>query len=136
MTKGYRQILFSYFLLSFDNFLWKINWTWQADIWATPISLPMNGSNNDPIDWRWTLKTFNALHRDVICRISVRWNYYITATNKRTDVWSRNFIIWKINCGLRSWLDCEIKVSGRLWATFEACFLWTKNWFKIFLKMF
>ena len=33
-------------------------------------------------------------------------------TDKRTDLWSRDFIIWKINSGLWSGLDCEIIGSG------------------------
>ena len=45
-------------------------------------------------------------------------------TDKRTDDWSRDFIIWKINSGLWSqWsgLDCEIKGSGLIMSNFEDC---------------
>ena len=43
---------------------------------------------------------------------------HIRFTDKRTDVWSRDFIIWKINSGLWSWLDCEIKGSGPIMSNF------------------
>ena len=58
--------------------------------------------------WRWL----------DIEKISCR-GYEIT--DKRTDVWSRDFIIWKINSGLWSqWsgLDCEIKGSGPIMSNF------------------
>ena len=46
---------------------------------------------------------------------------FLGSTDKRTDVWFRDFIIWKINSGLWAvvWagLDCEKKGLGRLWAT-------------------
>ena len=35
----------------------------------------------------------------------------VESTDKRTDVWSRNFMIWKINFGLWPWL-----VSGKKWS--------------------
>ena len=61
-------------------------------------------------------------------------------TDKRTDVWSRDFIIWRINSGLWAvglgWTVKE-KGLGRLWATFLACFFTfsgSKKNFKIFLK--
>ena len=47
-----------------------------------------------------------------VVRFSLVHNQLV-ATDKRTDVWSRDFIIWRINSGL--WavgLGCEIKGSG------------------------
>ena len=47
------------------------------------------------------------------------------STDKRTDVWSQDFIKWKIDYGLWavwSGLDCKIKGSGWLWATFGPVF--------------
>ena len=62
--------------------------------------------------------------------VSLIFSMYNThITNKRTDVWSRDFVIWKVDSGQWSRRDCEIE----LWATFEAPFLkflCTKNWFK------
>ena len=45
-------------------------------------------------------------------------------TDKRTDVWSRGFMIWKsiLGCGLWPRLKCGIKGSGPIWATCEASF--------------
>ena len=40
------------------------------------------------------------------------------STNKRTNVWSWDFLKWKIKSGL----DCEKKGLGRLWATFDGGF--------------
>ena len=45
------------------------------------------------------------------------------ATDKRTDVWSRDFIIWKINSGLWAGLDCEKK---KIWII--------RNYFRIFWR--
>ena len=69
------------------------------------------------------------------------WNT-VGATNKRTDVWSRDFIIWKINSGLRAvvWAGLwnkRVWTLGRLWATFEAiffAFLGSKFFLRFFLK--
>ena len=48
----------------------------------------------------------------------------VLSTDKRIDVWSWDFIIWKIDYGLWSGLDCENKQGlGRLWETFETFFL-------------
>ena len=58
------------------------------------------------------------------------WN-----TDKRTDVWSRDFIIWKINSGLWAvvWAGLWNK---RVWATFEACFFIDKKKLIFFWKYF
>ena len=63
----------------------------------------------------------------------------IGGTDKRTDVWSRDFIIWKINSGLWAVVQDGLwkKEVGQLWATFEACyftFLWPKKYVKFCWK--
>ena len=40
-------------------------------------------------------------------------------TDKRTDVWSRDFIVWKIDSGL----DCEIKGSEPIMSNFLKVFM-------------
>ena len=40
------------------------------------------------------------------------------STDKRPDVWSRDFILWKINFGLWPGLDCGIKGSGLIMSNF------------------
>ena len=58
-------------------------------------------------------------------------------TDKRTDVWSRNFLIWKINFGLGPGLDCGKKGSGPILSNF---FGWFFQFFmgkkKFFLNFF
>ena len=79
MTKGYREIPFSYFLFIFWQFFCgKSIEPDRLTFEPRPYPSLWTDRTMTPIDWRWTLKTFNALHRDMICRISVRWNYYIT----------------------------------------------------------
>ena len=41
---------------------------------------------------------------------------FLRPTDKRTDVWSQDFMIWKINFGLRPELECGKK---RVWADYE-----------------
>ena len=43
---------------------------------------------------------------------------HLLSTDTRTDIWSRDFIIWKINSGLWSGLNCEIKGSGPIMSKF------------------
>ena len=54
-------------------------------------------------------------------------NWTIHVTDKRTDVRSRDFMIWKINYGLWSGLDCEIKGFGPIMSNFWGQF------FKVFM---
>jgi hypothetical protein len=49
------------------------------------------------------------------------WN-----TDKRTDVWSRNFMIWKINFGLWAWAGLWEK---GVWADSEQLFGWFFQFF-------
>ena len=63
------------------------------------------------------------------------------STDKRTDVWSRNFIIWKLNSGLWAvvWagLDCEKKGVGLIMSNFWGLFFnfsGVKKNVEIFLK--
>ena len=42
----------------------------------------------------------------------------LSITDKRTNVWSRDFMICKINSGLWSGLDCEIKGPGQIMSNF------------------
>ena len=45
----------------------------------------------------------------------------VVDTDKRTDVWSRNFMIWKINFGL--WADAWARLWGKgIWADSEQLF--------------
>ena len=60
-------------------------------------------------------------------------NSQALTTDKRTDVWFRDFIIWKINSGL----DCEIKGSGPIMSNFWGPFFYffrVKKSYKFFLK--
>ena len=64
---------------------------------------------------------------------------YLGFTDKRTDVWSWDFIIWKTNYGLWSGLDCEIKgvglIMSNFWGQFFKVFM-DKKLIYNFLKMF
>ena len=52
---------------------------------------------------------------------TVHYLYNISSTDKKTDVWSRDFIVWKINFGLWAvaWAGLWNK---RVWADYEQLF--------------
>ena len=61
-----------------------------------------------------------------LCSLLTLWTIFLALhltgqgnfTDKRTDVWSRNFLIWKINFGL----DCGKKGSGPILSIIFGCF--------------
>ena len=71
--------------------------------------------------WRICLSspTFVALEWNVTEIRQVHLNLtYILSTDKRTDVWSRDFIIWKINSGLWA-VVWDGLWNKRVWADYE-----------------
>jgi hypothetical protein len=55
---------------------------------------------------QWLLHFRTKFNINIFAQIFIGKNQnYLLLTDKRTDVWSRNFIIWEINFGL--WADAR-----------------------------
>ena len=105
-------------------------WLWHLFSPETEWHVSNHISKNQEELWLLSHIVGSPLKRGVITDISLVVSVRSTeTTDKRTDVWSRDFMIWKINLGFG--LDCGIK------ATFEARFsnsLGSKKIYKFFWK--
>ena len=105
-------------------------WLWHLFSPETEWHVSNHISKNQEELWLLSHIVGSPLKRGVITDISLVVSVRSTeTTDKRTDVWSRDFMIWEINLGFG--LDCGIK------ATFEARFsnsLGSKKIYKFFWK--
>ena len=102
--------------------------------WRTLVRLI---SNLNYIICNWKIDFCRSFEFEKKIKLALVWMSNI-CTDKRTDVWSWDFIIWKID--LAFWAVVWAGLwNKRVWADFEAHFLkfmWTKNEFDFFLKIF
>ena len=96
----------------------------------------VNWSENFLFDWGcdyYGSKFFRSVRKFVMVSV-------VQVTDKRTDVWSRDIIIWKINSELWALVWAGLW-NKKVWADYEQLLrpvflklLWTENLFKIFFE--
>ena len=96
--------------------------SWLLDLLATLMAIPskphshiLKPNFDSSLRWKSPSVESSSSEKDQLGCLYI--------TDKETDASWDMFIIWKINSGLWSGLDCEKKTGwGRLWVTFEARF--------------
>ena len=109
MDQSYRQTTAMYPIRAFQLLI--LRWNLAPTMWLTKsqvstftlVNLKWTHDKNPKREWNWDhLVTFGN----------------VATTDKRTDVWSRDFIVWKINSGLWAVVWAELW-KKRGWADYE-----------------